>query len=67
MEPQAPVGGGQPVVCMAGPSSTGSAAAFQRSVSQPGGEAPAATNWSADTSPATSGIDTLILPLLPEV
>ena len=54
VEPQAPVGG-QPVVSMATPSSTGSTAAFRRSVSQPGGEAPAATNWSADTSPATSG------------
>lgn len=52
-EPQAPVAG-QPVVSMSGPNNTGHPA-FQRSVSQPGGEASAA-NWSSDTSPATSGI-----------
>ena len=51
VEPQAPVGGGQPV-SMTGPSPTGHPA-YQRSTSQPGGEVPA--NWSSDTSPATSG------------
>ena len=50
VEPRAPLG--QPVVSMAGPNATGNVA-FQRSVSQPGGEAPA--NWNTDTSPATSG------------
>ena len=53
-EPQ--VGAQQPVVSMAGPSATGhpaAAAAFQRSTSQTG-EAP--SNWSSDTSPATSGV-----------
>ena len=51
VEPQAPLGGGQPV-SMAGPNPTGHPA-YQRSTSQPGGELPA--NWSSDTSPATSG------------
>ena len=50
VEPQVPVGGGQPVT-MAGPNPTGHPA-FQRSTSQPG-ETPA--NWSSETSPATSG------------